>query len=228
MVRVQAGELFIRGVTIRKTVITSISVGLATGIYGISFGALGAAAGLSILDIMLLSLLMFSGGSQFAFIGVIAAGGAPAAAITSAWLLGIRNGFYALRMAPVLGISGIKKILAAQFTIDESNAVSASESQIKGQKIGFWVTGAAVYVFWNLATFAGAILGDLLGDPAAWGLDAAAAAAFLALVWPRLREMPWIALVAFVAAISLSPFLQPGIPVLIAALAVFVPSGAKR
>ena len=101
MVRVQAGELFLRGVKIRKTVVTSISVGLATGIYGISFGAIGATAGLSLLDVVLLSLLMFSGGSQFAFIGVVAAGGAPIAAITSAWLLGIRNGFYALRMAPV-------------------------------------------------------------------------------------------------------------------------------
>lgn len=176
---------------------------------------------------MLLSLLMFSGGSQFAFIGVIAAGGAPAAAITSAWLLGIRNGFYALRMAPVLGISGIKKLAAAQLTIDESNAVSASEAELRRQKAGFWVTGVSVFVFWNLATFLGAILGDLLGDPAAWGLDAAAAAAFLALLWPRLKEMPLIALVAFIAAIGLSPFLPPGVPVLIAAFAVFVPAGGK-
>ncbi|MEY4713704.1 MAG: hypothetical protein RIQ37_34, partial [Actinomycetota bacterium] len=145
---------------------------------------------------MLLSLLMFSGGSQFAFVGVIGAGGAPIAALASAWLLGIRNGFYALRMAPILSISGLLKLPAAQLTIDESNAVAAAESNLKHQKVGFWVTGASVFVFWNLATLLGALLGNLLGNPETWGLDAAAAAAFLGLLWPRLREMPRIAIVA--------------------------------
>ncbi len=176
---------------------------------------------------MLLSLLMFSGGSQFAFVGVIGAGGAPIAALASAWLLGIRNGFYALRMAPILSISGLLKLPAAQLTIDESNAVAAAESKLKHQKVGFWVTGASVFVFWNLATLLGALLGNLLGNPETWGLDAAAAAAFLGLLWPRLREMPRIAIVAFIIAIGLSPFLPPGIPVLLAALAAFIPEKSK-
>jgi len=92
--------------------VVAVSIGMATGIYAVSFGALGVTAGLSILETMLLSLLMFSGASQFAFVGVVATGGMAAipTAIASAWLLGVRNGFYALRMAPVLGMPGISKL----------------------------------------------------------------------------------------------------------------------
>ena len=152
----------------KQVVSTSISVGLATGLYGISFGAIGAAAGLSIPAVMLLSLLMFSGASQFAFVGIIAAGGAPITAISSAWLLGVRNSFYALRLSPVLGPNGLWKLLAAQLTVDESNAVSAAQDGRTNQKLGFWLTGGAVYVFWNSATFLGAIGGNLLGSVETW------------------------------------------------------------
>jgi hypothetical protein len=116
----------------------------------------------------------------YAFIGVIGAGGGVPAAISSAWLLGVRNGFYALRLAPVIGPAGLWKLLAAQLTIDESNAVSAAQPQDSQKRIGFWLTGAAVYVFWNLMTVVGALLGAQIGNPSDWGLDAAAAAAFRA------------------------------------------------
>ncbi|MFM7013482.1 MAG: AzlC family ABC transporter permease, partial [Actinomycetota bacterium] len=94
----------------------SLGVGVATGLYGISFGALAVAAGLDFWQTMALSLLMFSGGSQFAFIGVIAAGGGALPAVASAWLLGVRNGFYALRLAPVIQVTGFIRPLAAQLT----------------------------------------------------------------------------------------------------------------
>jgi predicted branched-subunit amino acid permease len=103
----------------KRVLSTSISVGLATGLYGVSFGALAAVAGLDLLSIMLLSILMFSGGSQFAFIGVLAGGGAPIAAITSSWLLGVRNGFYAMRLNSVVSPKGLMKVIAAQLSIDE-------------------------------------------------------------------------------------------------------------
>jgi predicted branched-subunit amino acid permease len=204
----------------------SIGVGLATGLYGISFGALSTVAGLDVWQTQVLSLLMFSGGSQFAFIGVIAAGGpaAAGAAIVSAWLLGVRNGFYAIRMNSVLQALGIKRFVAAQLTIDESTGVSTSQDQLADQRKGFWITGAAVFVFWNLMTLLGAVLGNALGDPRAWGLDAAAAAAFLALLWPRLKQRQALAVAAsaFFIAVVTTPSLPAGIPVIIAGVVALI------
>lgn len=201
---------------------TSVGVGLATGLYGVSFGALSVAAGLDVWQTQLLSLLMFSGGSQFAFIGIIAASGlgsvAIGAAVVSAWLLGIRNGFYAVRMAPILERVGLQKLIPALLTIDESTAVATAQSELSDQRKGFWFTGLAVFVFWNLATLLGAFLGDAIGDPATWGLDAAAAAAFLGLIWPRLKERQALAVAALsmVVAVVLTPALPAGVPVLVA------------
>lgn len=206
----------------------SIGVGIATGLYGISFGALSVSAGLDIWQTQVLSLFMFSGGSQFAFIGVIATtgvgGAGVGAAIVSAWLLGVRNGFYAVRMAPILNRVGLGKLIPALLTIDESTAVATSQSEPGKQVKGFWMTGVAVFVFWNLMTFVGAILGDALGDPSAWGLDAAAAASFLGLLWPRLVERQALAVGAaalLIATIS-TPLLPAGTPVLLAGLAAIL------
>ena len=199
----------------------SLGVGFATGLYGLSFGALSAASGLSLWQTQALSLFMFSGGSQFAVIGVIGANGVAGAvpAILSAWLLGIRNGFYALRLTSVLEATGVRKVLAAQLTIDESNAVSATQTDPKLARRGFWLTGAAVFVFWNSFTFLGALLGSQVGDPSMWGLDAAAAAAFLGLLWPRLQmgHPGAIAVVAALLAALLIGPLPAGIPVIVAA-----------
>ena len=201
---------------------TSVGVGLATGLYGVSFGALSVAAGLDVWQTQVLSLLMFSGGSQFAFIGIIAASGlgsvAVGAAVVSAWLLGIRNGFYAVRMAPILERVGLQKLIPALLTIDESTAVATAQSEKSDQRKGFWFTGLAVFLFWNLATLLGAFLGDAIGDPATWGLDAAAAAAFLGLIWPRLKERQALAVAALsmVVAVVLTPSLPAGVPVLVA------------
>lgn len=203
----------------------SVGVGVATGLYGISFGALSVAAGLDIWQTMALSLFMFSGGSQFAFIGVVATGAGVVPAIVSAWLLGVRNGFYAIRMNPILSVSALIRPLAAQLTIDESNAVSLSqEPDQKKERLGFWLTGIAVFVFWNIFTLAGALLGSQIGDPSDFGLDAAAAAAFLGLIWPRLSQSKLLVLAvtsAFLAT-SLSLVLPAGLPVLLTA---FLPLG---
>ncbi len=212
----------------KQVLSTSLSVGIATGLYGISFGAIGVAAGLDVFSVMILSLLMFSGGSQFAFVGVLAAGGAPVTAITSAWLMGIRNSFYALRLTSVIGPKGLLRLLAAQLTIDESNAVSAAQSDGKNQRAGFWLTGVAVFVFWNLATLVGALAGNLMGSVEQWGLDAAAAAAFLGLLWPRLKENWQLALLGAAVAIAATPFLPAGIPILLAALVALIPLGGRK
>jgi predicted branched-subunit amino acid permease len=207
----------------RQVRATSISVGLATGVYGISFGAIGVAAGLDTISVMLLSLLMFSGASQFAFVGVVATGGLPITAITSAWLMGIRNSFYALRLTSVIGPRGLHRLLAAQLTIDESNAVSAAQDEPDKQKLGFWLTGIAVFIFWNGATFLGAVAGNLIGSVEQWGLDAAAAAAFLGLLWPRIKDNWQLALLGAAIALVSTPFLPAGVPILVAAAAALIP-----
>lgn len=203
-----------------------LGVAVATSAYGISFGALAVAAGLDVWQTCVLSLLMFTGGSQFAFIGVFSAGGIAAlpSAIASAALLGVRNVAYGMRMSPIIGRGLFRHAAAAQVTIDESTAVAISQSTAPLRRLGFWVTGLGVFIGWNLTTLLGALLGDVLGDPQTWGLDAAAAAAFLALLWPRLtqRQAVAVGVAAAVVAASLTPFLMPGVPVLIAALVAIV------
>ena len=212
----------------RAVVSTSLSVAIATGLYGVSFGAIGVAAGLDVLSVMLLSLLMFSGASQFAFVGVIASGGSPITAIATAWLMGVRNSFYALRLAPEFPSKGFLKLLKAQLTIDESNAVSAAQEQPTERKLGFWVTGIGVFVFWNLATLMGALAGNLIGSVETWGLDAAAAAAFLGLLWPRLKENLLLAFSGAAVALIAVPFLAAGLPILLAAGVALLPIGRKQ
>ena len=212
----------------RQVISTSLSVGLATGLYGVSFGAIGSAAGLSVPAVLLLSILMFSGASQFAFVGIIAAGGAPITAISSAWLMGVRNSFYALRLSPIIGPRGLWRLLAAQLTIDESNAVSAAQDGLRNQKLGFWLTGGAVFAFWNAATLLGALAGNLIGSVETWGLDGAAAAAFLGLLWPRLKNNLLLAGVGALVALIAIPLTPAGVPVLLAAAVALLPIGRRQ
>lgn len=196
-----------------------LSISVATGLYGISFGALAVAAGLSMWQAQALSLLMFTGGSQFAFVGVLAGGGSGAAAVSAASLLGVRNAVYGMQMQRLLGLRGWRKWLAAQITIDESAATALAQTQADEQQRGFWVAGVGVFVLWNACTLLGAWLGDALGNPAQWGLDGAAVAAFLGLLWPRLqqREPLALAVLAGLLTASLVPWLPPGLPIVLAA-----------
>ena len=196
----------------------SLSVSLTVGAYGVAFGAAAVANGFSVLQSCLLSLFTFSGASQFAVIGVIGAGGGAISGITTASLLGIRNGLYGVLMAPILKVRGFKRVVAAHITIDESTGVSLSQES-RGESAmreGFWLTGFGVFIFWNLFTVAGALGAKAMGDPSAWGLDAAVPAAFLGLVWPRLKNTTdkFLALTAAVFAIVTTPFLPAGLPII--------------
>lgn len=196
-----------------------LSISVATGLYGISFGALAVAAGLSLWQAMALSALMFTGGSQFAFIGVIAAGGAGSAAVGAASLLGVRNAIYGMQMNHMLRPTGWRRWLAAHVTIDESAATASGQLAAQEQQRGFWTAGLGVFVLWNACTLLGAWLGDALGDPRQWGLDGAAVAAFLGLLWPRLqqREPMALAVLSGVVTALMIPVLPPGLPILGAA-----------
>lgn len=201
-----------------------LSIAVATGLYGLSFGALGVAAGLGVWQTMALSLLMFTGGSQFAFIGVVAGGGAGPAAFGAATLLGVRNVVYGMQLNRMLRPTGWRKLLAAQVTIDESAATAAGQVDPDEQRRGFWSAGLGIFILWNAFTLAGALLGDALGDPRRWGLDGAAVAAFLGLLWPRLRQREPVALavVCGLATVLAMPWVPPGIPILLAALVAAV------
>ena len=196
----------------------SLSVSFTVGAYGVAFGAAAVANGFSVLQSCLLSLLTFSGASQFAVIGVIGAGGSAISGIATASLLGFRNGLYGVLMAPILKVRGFKRLVAAHITIDESTGVSLSQEARgpEAMREGFWLTGFGVFIFWNLFTLAGALGAKAMGDPSAWGLDAAVPAAFLGLVWPRLKSSTdkTLAIFAAVFAIATTPFLPAGLPII--------------
>ncbi|MCW3159518.1 AzlC family ABC transporter permease [Micropruina sonneratiae] len=199
---------------------SGVSIAIAVGLYGAAFGALGVEAGLTVAQTCALSLLMFTGGSQFAFVGVIGGGGTGLSAFAAATLLGLRNGVYAMQLEAMLRPAAGRKALHAQFTIDESMANASAQTDPDEQRRGFWTAGLGIYLTWNLFTLIGALAGNAMGDPARWGLDGAACAAFLGLLWPRLkgRDPIAIAVVCAVATVLFIPLAPPGLPIIIAAV----------
>jgi predicted branched-subunit amino acid permease len=198
----------------------AVAIGVATGAYGISFGAVSLAAGLDVWQTMALSVLMFTGASQFGLVGVIAGGGSPLAGAATAIMLGVRNALYGLRMSELLQVRGLRRLGAAQLVIDESVAMAIGRSDRQESRLGFYATGLSVFTLWNLGTLIGALGASWLSDPRILGLDAAVPAAFLALLAPRVRdrESLAVALAAALVAVLAVPFVPVGIPVLIAAL----------
>ena len=203
-----------------SVVSAGVLLGLAVGVFGVSFGLIAVTAGLSPAKASAMSLLVFTGASQFAAVGVVGAGGSPATAIASALFLGARNAAYGLTMAPVLEGRLPKRLLAAQLVIDESTALAMAQSNNRERQRGFWAAGVSIYVFWNIGTVIGALGGQLIGKPETWGLDAAFPAAFVALLIPHLRKVggKQTALLGAALAIALTPILPPGIPILVAAV----------
>lgn len=208
----------------------ALGIGIATGAYALSFGAVATATGLSVLQTCTLSLAMFTGASQYALVGVLGSGGGAVTAATTAVLLGSRNALYGLRLASLLNVHGPRKLAAAQLVIDESTAMSLGRKSDRANRLGFWATGISVYILWNLGTLLGALGAQALSNPRAVGLDAAAPAAFLALLAPRVRSRSSVLIAVVAAAIAVAgvPFLPVGGPVLVAALVAIVVGAAPR
>lgn len=201
----------------RSVIIDSLGVGVATGAYGLSFGAISAASGLSVLQTCVLSLFVFTGASQFAFVGIIASGGNPITGAFTAILLGSRNLFYGLSLVQKLDLSAPARLGAAHFVIDESTAMAVTRDTTRQTRLGFFWTGISIFVLWNLSTFIGALAGNAIGDPRTYGLDAAVGAAFLGLLWPRLTSWHARVIALFAAAVALGvlPFTSAGLPIII-------------
>jgi len=206
----------------RAIVRDALGIAIATGAYALSFGAISVTAGLSIFQTCALSLLMFTGASQFAFVGVIGAGGSPWAGAATAALLGSRNALYGVRLSSLLEVAGLRRFAAAHFVIDESTAMAIARDTKPDARLGFWSTGIAIFILWNLGTLIGALATHALPDPRVLGFDAAPPAAFLALLAPRLRsrEPLAVALAAALVAVVCLPFVPAGVPLLIVAVLV--------
>jgi predicted branched-subunit amino acid permease len=202
----------------------ALGIGVATGAYALSFGAISTAAGLSLLQTCTLSLLMFTGASQFALVSVVGAGGSVWAGAATAALLGSRNALYGMRLSSLLDRSGWRRVGAAHFVIDETTAMAIARDTVPESRLAFWATGLAVFTLWNLGTLIGALATHALPDPKVLGFDAAPPAAFLALLAPRLRarEPMAIALGAGVVALVCLPFVPLGVPLLIVAVLVAI------
>lgn len=198
-------------------------LGAAIGVFGVSFGVLATTAGLTVAQACAMSLLVFTGASQFAAVGVIGAGGSLGSAFGSALLLAARNAAYGVAMAPTMaGRSLGRRLLAAQIVIDESTAMATAQPGRVTREHAFWATGLAVFVCWNAGTAVGAVAGDAIGDPEALGLDAAFPAGFVALVLPHLRSRRGRVAAAggALTALALVPLAPAGVPIVAAALAV--------
>ncbi|MEU1077904.1 MULTISPECIES: AzlC family ABC transporter permease [unclassified Streptomyces] len=199
----------------------ALGVGIAVGLSGFAFGVTSAGSGLTLLQTCALSLLVFTGASQFALVGALAAGGNPFTAAAGAFFLGVRNAFYGLRLSQLLALPRAVRPFAAQWVIDETTAVTLAQPTRRAARIGFTVTGLTLYVLWNLTTLAGAMGAEAIGDTDAWGLDAASPAVFLALLAPMLTTATErvTAGLAVLLALGFLPVLPAGAPVLVAALA---------
>ncbi|WP_406169898.1 AzlC family ABC transporter permease [Streptomyces canus] len=199
----------------------ALGVGVAVGLSGFAFGVTSAGSGLTLTQTCALSLLVFTGASQFALVGALAAGGSALAAAAGAFFLGARNAFYGLRLSQLLALPRVVRPFAAQWVIDETAAVSLAQPTRRSARIGFAVTGLSLYVLWNLTTLLGALGADAIGDTRAWGLDAAGPAVFLALLAPMVNSGTErvVAGLAVLLGLGLLPVLPAGVPVLAAALA---------
>jgi predicted branched-subunit amino acid permease len=217
----------------RVLLLGAIPIALAVGAYGLSYGVLAVAAGLSPAVAVLSSILVLAGGSQFAFVGVLALGGNPFAGAVGGLLLNVRYLAFGLAIARVLpGGSLPRRAVDSYLVVDESVALALGQAGSEPREPAararwaetatrrFRTVGWAVVIGWIAATAAGAYGGQLIADPEVLGLDAAFPAGFLALLapWLRTRRGRLAAVVGATLALALTPVAPPGIPIIAAAL----------
>lgn len=194
---------------------------LADGIVGVSFGAITVSSGLPLWLPMLASLVVFAGASQFLFVGIIAAGGNPIAAVLAGLLVNARHVPFGFAVGDVLG-SGWRRWAGTHLMIDESVAFALAQREYARRRTAYWACGAGLFVCWNLGVALGAFAGTAVSDTDVLGLDAAFPAVLFALVLPSLRERATgaAALAGVAIALATTPLLPTGLPVLLALLAL--------
>jgi 4-azaleucine resistance transporter AzlC len=207
----------------RPIVVASLTIGVAAGVFAIAFGVGAVSAGGTVLQACVMSLLVFTGASQFSAVSIVDSGGSTASALGSAMLLAARNGVYGLTMARHLDGSLGRRLVAAQLTIDETTAMASAQDDPDSRRAAFWITGCAIFVCWNLGTLIGALAGEAI-NPETYGLDAAFPAGFVAMLAPHLRTRTGraVALVGALICLATVPLAPIGVPILCAATAVLI------
>ena len=203
---------------------------LAIGVVGASFGAITVGAGLPLWLPVLLSVVVFGGASQFLFVGIIAAGGSPIAAVVAGLLVNSRHLPFGMALGDVFGSGLLRRIAGSHLMIDESVAFAFAEPDPDRRSAAYWAMGIGLFVCWNTGVLLGTAGGTIIGDPNTFGLDAAFPAVLLALVLPALRDIKTMRAAVFGVAIALaaSMFLPAGLPVLLGLFGLVVAIPHKK
>ncbi|NNN30926.1 MprA protease, GlyGly-CTERM protein-sorting domain-containing form [Streptomyces sp. S3(2020)] len=205
-------------------------VWLASGVVGVSFGAIAVAGGLPVWVPVVMSLIVYAGSAQFSAVGVLLAGGGPLAAAATGLLLNTRTAAFSLAVADTLGKGRLARLVGAHLVTDETVAFALAQSDPVRRRTAFWVSGLGLFSVWNIGVLAGALAGDAIGDTARYGLDAAFPAVLVALVLPALQEDSAVrrsAVLGACVALALVPVAPAGVPVLLA-LAGLLAFGRRR
>lgn len=205
-------------------------VWLASGVVGVSFGAIAVAGGLPVWVPVVMSLVVYAGSAQFSAVGVLLAGGGPLAAAATGLLLNTRTAAFSLAVADTLGKGRLARLVGAHLVTDETVAFALAQSDPVRRRTAFWVSGLGLFAVWNIGVLAGALAGDAIGDTARYGLDAAFPAVLVALVLPALRADSAVrrsAVLGACVALALVPVAPAGVPVLLA-LAGLLAFGRRR
>jgi 4-azaleucine resistance transporter AzlC len=191
---------------------------LADALVGASFGAIAVSGGLPMWVPIVMSLLVFAGGAQFAAVGVVLAGGSPIAAVVAGLVLNARLLAFGFAVADAVDGRWWTRLLGAHLTMDESVAFTLQQRDRQQRRAVFWICGLGLFAAWNLAVVGGALAGEAISDTDAFGLDAAFPTVLLALVLPSLADRGTrnAALAGAVVAVAATPFLPAGLPVLLA------------
>jgi 4-azaleucine resistance transporter AzlC len=211
--------------TVDPALLRNVSpIALTAFVTGASFGAIAVAAHIPVALVCAMSLLIFAGGSQFMVVGIVAAGGSPIAAVLAGLLLNARHLPFGLAIGDVLGEKLGRRIIGSHILIDESVAFAMAQGDRARARAAFWTCGLALFLTWNTGTLVGALIGQVIGDPTRFGMDAAFPAAMFALIFPALKDRRTlrVAVLGATIAVATTPFLPPGIPVVLAAFGVVV------
>ncbi|WP_454199487.1 AzlC family ABC transporter permease [Nocardia sp. Marseille-Q1738] len=207
----------------RDALMGIVAVCAAVGVIGISYGATAVGAGFPIWLPILLACVVLAGSSEFLFLGIVATGGSPIAAVLAGLLVNARHLPYGLSVPDVVG-TGWRRTLGVHLMNDESVALAIAQPDARRKRAAYWVTGAGVLLAWPGGAAIGALIGSVVPDTSALGLDAVFPAVLLALVLPALRDRATLGAVGAGTAVALvgAPFLPTGLPVLLALSGVLV------
>jgi 4-azaleucine resistance transporter AzlC len=190
---------------------------------GASFGVLARASHVGAAAAVVMSATTFAGSAQVAAVSVLGAGGGVAAAVVAALLLNVRYAPIGITVAASFRGRIWQRLAEAQLVVDESWALAGGGTPRFDRRVMLGV-GGGLWVVWVAGTAVGALLGGVVGDPSAFGLDGAFAALFLALLVAQLGDRRAVVAAVGGAAIAaaLTPLTPPGVPIIAATAAVLV------